>query len=57
MKEVQKYIMLETLDKNWMKHIDEMMYLRDKVSMYGYAQIDPLLQYKKEAFEKYQILM
>ena len=57
MKEIQKYIMLETLDKNWMKHIDEMMYLRDKVSMYGYAQIDPLLQYKKEAFEKYQILM
>lgn len=57
MKEIQKNIMLNVLDINWMKHIDEMMYLRDKVSMYGYAQIDPLLQYKKEAFEKYQILM
>ncbi len=56
-KEIQQSILLETLDKAWMKHIDEMMYLRDKVSMYGYAQIDPLLQYKKEAFEKYQILM
>jgi len=40
-----------------MKHIDEIMYLRDKVSMYGYAQIDPLLQYKKEAFDKYQSLI
>ena len=54
---IQKQVMLWTLDKLWMKHIDEIMYLRDKVSMYGYAQIDPLLQYKKEAFEKYQLLM
>ena len=56
-KNIQKKIMLSVLDKLWMKHIDEIMYLRDKVSMYGYAQIDPLLQYKKEAFEKYQLLM
>jgi preprotein translocase subunit SecA len=56
-KYVQKQIMLSVLDRLWMKHIDEIMYLRDKVSMYGYAQIDPLLQYKKEAFEKYQLLM
>lgn len=55
--DLQKDIMLENLDRNWMKHIDEMMYLRDKVSMYGYAQVDPLLQYKKEAFDKYQSLM
>jgi preprotein translocase subunit SecA len=49
--------MLSILDRLWMKHIDDIMYLRDKVSMYGYAQIDPLLQYKKEAFEKYQLFM
>jgi len=53
----KKQIMLQVLDRLWMKHIDEIMYLRDKVSMYGYAQIDPLLQYKKEAFDKYQLLM
>jgi len=56
-KNLERQIMLQVLDKLWMKHIDEIMYLRDKVSMYGYAQIDPLLQYKKEAFEKYQLLM
>jgi len=50
-------LMLSILDRLWMKHIDDIMYLRDKVSMYGYAQIDPLLQYKKEAFEKYQLFM
>jgi len=55
--DIQRKIVLSILDKLWMKHIDEIMYLRDKVSMYGYAQIDPLLQYKKEAFEKYQSLI
>jgi len=56
-KDLERQIMLQVLDRLWMKHIDEIMYLRDKVSMYGYAQIDPLLQYKKEAFDKYQLLM
>lgn len=40
-----------------MQHIDEMYYLREKVSLYGYAQIDPLVIYKKEAFEKFQRLL
>jgi len=55
--QIEKQIMLSVLDKLWMKHIDDIMYLRDKVSMYWYAQVDPLLQYKKEAFEKYQLFM
>ena len=56
-KNMERWIMLSVLDRLWMKHIDDIMYLRDKVSMYWYAQIDPLLQYKKEAYEKYQALM
>ncbi len=55
--DVKRRVILSVLDRLWMKHIDEIMYLRDKVSMYGYAQIDPLLQYKKEAFDKYQSLI
>ncbi len=55
--DIKRRVILSVLDRLWMKHIDEIMYLRDKVSMYGYAQVDPLLQYKKEAFEKYQSLI
>ena len=55
--DIERQIILWILDRLWMKHIDDIMYLRDKVSMYGYAQIDPLVQYKKEAFEKYQLFM
>ena len=40
-----------------MKHIDEMEYLRDKVGLMWYAQLDPLVIYKKEAFEKFQTLL
>jgi len=40
-----------------MEHIDEMQYLREKVSLYGYAQIDPLIVYKKESYDKFQRLL
>ncbi len=52
-----KDIYLYNLDILWIKHIDEMEYLRDKVWLMGYAQIDPLVMYKKEAFEKFQELL
>lgn len=34
-----------------------MQYLRDKVGLMGYAQLDPLVIYKKESFDKYQALL
>ena len=34
-----------------------MTYLREKVGLYGYAQLDPLVIYKKEAYEKFQRLL
>ncbi len=52
-----KDVYLYNLDTLWVKHIDEMEYLRDKVGLMGYAQIDPLVVYKKEAFEKFQSLL
>jgi preprotein translocase subunit SecA len=45
------------IDRHWINHIDDMTYLRDKVGLYGYAQQDPLVIYKKEAFEKFQKLL
>ena len=55
--QVMREIYLYHVDSLWMKHIDEMEYLRDKVGLMGYAQIDPLVIYKKEAFEKFQTLL
>ncbi len=50
-------IYLYVLDKNRQQHIDEMQYLREKVGLYGYAQLDPLVIYKKEAYDKFQRLL
>ncbi len=52
-----KRIYLNVIDRYWVDHIDDMQYLRDKVSLYGYAQQDPLVIYKKEAFNKFQKLL
>ena len=50
-------IYLNTIDKNRVEHIDDMQYLREKVGLMWYAQLDPLVIYKKESFEKYQALL
>jgi preprotein translocase subunit SecA len=50
-------IYLSTIDKYRVDHIDAMGYLRDKVGLYGYAQQDPLIMYKHEAFTKFAQLL
>ena len=52
--EVFRDVHLRVIDKLWIPHIDEMQYLKDKVGFMGYAQMDPLVVYKKESFEKFQ---
>ncbi|MDD4573761.1 MAG: hypothetical protein PHR69_06045, partial [Sphaerochaeta sp.] len=48
---------LQVIDRLWVNHIDEMQQLKDKVGFMGYAQLDPLIAYKKESFEKFQELL
>ncbi len=55
--QIFKEVYLYHLDTLWIKHLDEMEYLRDKVGLMWYAQLDPLIVYKSEAFEKFQILL
>ncbi len=55
--EYAKRVYLWVIDKYRMEHIDEMSYLREKVSLWSYAQQDPLVIYKKEAYGKFQGLL
>nr|WP_156204744.1 preprotein translocase subunit SecA [Candidatus Syntrophocurvum alkaliphilum] len=54
MKEIEKAIMLRMIDNKWMDHIDAMDQLRGGISLRAYAQRDPLVEYKYEAFEAFQ---
>jgi len=47
---------LQVIDRYRVDHIDTMQQLRDKVGLMSYAQQDPLVIYKKEAYEKFLAL-
>jgi len=55
--EIEKRIFLQTIDLNWKSHIQYLEHLRQVVSLRGYAQRDPLIEYKKEAFNLFENLL
>ena len=48
---------LKLIDDKWVEHLNAMDYLREGIHLRGYAQIDPLVAYKKEAYEMFQALL
>jgi preprotein translocase subunit SecA len=50
---VSKMIILRTMDELWTDHLDAMKALRDGIGLRGYAQHDPLVEYKNEGFEMF----
>ena len=55
--EIEKRLLLQTIDLNWKSHIQYLENLRQVVSLRGYAQRDPLIEYKKEAFNLFENLL
>ena len=54
---VERSILLQTLDLLWREHIVNLDHLRSVIGLRGYAQRDPLQEYKSEAFELFQALL
>jgi preprotein translocase subunit SecA len=54
---VERSIVLQTLDHLWREHIVNLDHLRSVVGFRGYAQRDPLNEYKGEAFELFQAML
>jgi preprotein translocase subunit SecA len=54
---LERYLLLETIDQRWREHLYDMDYLREGIHLRGFAQIDPLVAYKNEAFTLFQDLM
>jgi len=57
MRKVEKMVMLQTIDTLWMGHLDEIDYLRQGIGLRGYGQKDPLIEYKKESYHLFTLLM
>ncbi len=50
MREIERYLLLHTLDSHWKEHLLNLDHLREGIGLWGYAQKDPLVQYKKEGY-------
>ncbi len=53
---VQQYILLDTIDTKWKDHLFAMQVLKEGIGLRGYAQVDPKNEYKKEGYEKFELL-
>ena len=56
-KEIEKRIFLQAIDMNWKSHIQYLEQLRQVIGLRSYGQRDPLIEYKKEAFNLFENLL
>jgi preprotein translocase subunit SecA len=54
---VEKSVLLQTLDTLWREHLVNLDHLRSVIGFRGYAQRDPLQEYKQESFELFQSML
>jgi len=57
MRDVERHIALDLINRKWIDHLDAMDYLREGIGLRGYAQRDPIMEYKKEAFDLFQTML
>ena len=53
MRNLERIILLRTVDQKWRDHIDAMSQLRDGIGLRAYAQRNPIIEYQKEAFDMF----
>ncbi len=54
---LERFLLLQIIDERWREHLFDMDYLREGIHLRGFAQIDPLVAYKNEAFNLFGDLM
>ncbi len=55
--QAERVVTLRSIDTHWMDHIDDMAHLREQVAFAGFAQRDPLIEYKDQGFRRFQQLL
>ena len=53
----ERMLMLQIVDSHWKDHLFAMDHLKEGIGLRGYAQRDPLIEYKKESFDLFEDLM
>jgi preprotein translocase subunit SecA len=57
LRQAEKFIMLRAVDTHWIEHLENMDFLKEGIGLRAYGQRDPLIEYKKEAYEMFQDML
>jgi preprotein translocase subunit SecA len=57
MRELERQILLSTIDSKWIDYLHNIDLLREGIHLRGYGQRDPLQEYKREAFDMFNLLL
>jgi preprotein translocase subunit SecA len=57
MRAAEKFFLLQVLDQHWKEHLAAMDYLRQGIYLRGYAQKQPKQEFKREAFELFELML
>jgi preprotein translocase subunit SecA len=57
MRELERRVVLSVLDRKWREHLYEMDYLREGIGLRAYSQRDPLVEYQREGFDMFNVMM
>ncbi|HET6299950.1 preprotein translocase subunit SecA [Microbacterium sp.] len=57
MRELERRVVLQVLDRRWRDHLYEMDYLKDGIGLRAMAQRDPLIEYQREGYQMFQAMM
>ena len=57
MRQIEKQVLLQTIDGKWREHLLRLEHLRSVVAFRGYAQRDPLNEYKNESFQLFESML
>ncbi|MCL4353058.1 preprotein translocase subunit SecA [Patescibacteria group bacterium] len=55
--DIERFVVLRVIDNLWMDHLDAIENLRQGIGLRGYAQLDPLVEYKNEAYRMFEALV
>ncbi|MGO8687381.1 MAG: preprotein translocase subunit SecA [Candidatus Dormibacteria bacterium] len=57
MRRAEQLVMLSVIDEKWRSYLTQMEHMREAIGFHGYGQMDPLVEYKQEAYQSFQELM
>ncbi len=54
LREIERLVLLQTIDRNWIDHLHNMDALREGIGLRAYAQVSPLVEYQREGYDLFQ---